>query len=173
MLFELISTVIAGIAGAGFMMLLNRTFRGRFPRWLIPAAAGCAMVAATISNEYGWYDRTVANFPDRLAVAETVENKAFFRPWTYVKPFVDRFMAVDLDSVTPIAGTQGVVAVDLLLFGRWQQAQKVQAVFDCANHRQSQRPADMTVTAEGELPGAIWHPIEADKPVMGLVCGGA
>ena len=57
MFWELIAVFVAGFAGAGAVMLLNRVTGGRLPRWLMPLGAGAAMLVATISSEYGWYGR--------------------------------------------------------------------------------------------------------------------
>ena len=38
MFLELIAVIFAGIAAAGVVMLLNRTLKGRLPRWMAPVA---------------------------------------------------------------------------------------------------------------------------------------
>ena len=95
MLFELIAAIVAGFAGAGVILMANKLLGGRLPRWLTPAGAGLAMLAMAIVNEYGWYPRTVGGLPEGLEVATTAEDRAIYRPWTYVVPFVTRFLAVD------------------------------------------------------------------------------
>lgn len=172
MFLELIATFVAGFAAAGLMMLLNRTLGGRLPRWLIPIAAGAAMIAATISSEYSWYSRTVNALPEGIEVARTVESRAFYRPWTYVKPYTERFMAVDTASVRRNDAQPGLVLVDLVFFGRWQQVQKLAVMFDCVGHRQTQLPEEVNFDAEGALIGAKWGPIAADDPALTLACGG-
>ncbi len=52
---ELITTVCAGIAGAGVALLLNIAARRRLPKWVMPVAAGLGM---TISNGHTWFERT-------------------------------------------------------------------------------------------------------------------
>ena len=74
MFLELIATVFAGLAVAGVVMLVNRMTGGKLPRWFVPVAAGLGMIGTTISNEYSWYDRTVATLPEGLEIAQTVEN---------------------------------------------------------------------------------------------------
>ncbi|MEO1190053.1 MAG: hypothetical protein AAFW60_13380, partial [Pseudomonadota bacterium] len=69
MIFELIAVVVAGFAGAGVALLLNKVVGGRLPRWIIPIAAGLAMFATTIAHDYCWYERTAASLPDGLEVA--------------------------------------------------------------------------------------------------------
>ena len=113
MFFELISTIVAGVAAGLFVWAVNRTLKGRFPKWLVPVAAGAAMLLATISSEYGWYDRTVATMPEGMVVAQTVEERTFYRPWTYMRPFVSRFVAVDLATALSIFTENGAAALKL------------------------------------------------------------
>lgn len=166
MLFELVGTAVAGLAAAGLMWALNRGLGGRLPRWLIPAAAGLAMLAATISSEYNWYDRTRSNLPEGLEVAQTVQNRAFFRPWTYVHPFVHRFVAVDVPTIKTVDAAKGVQSADLYFFSRWQAPQGVPVLFDCVGHRQAPLHAGQGIET------AQWADVAADTPVMKRICGG-
>mmetsp|Transcript_10479 Transcript_10479/g.16994 ORF Transcript_10479/g.16994 Transcript_10479/m.16994 type:complete len:111 (+) Transcript_10479:538-870(+) len=95
MFFELIGTIVAGVAAGLIVWALNRTLKGRLPSWLVPVAAGAAMLATTISSEYSWFGRTSGTMPEGMVVAQTVEESAFYRPWTYARPYVSRFVAVD------------------------------------------------------------------------------
>ena len=167
MFLELIATFVAGFAAAGLMMLVNRTLGGRLPRWLTPIAAGAAMIAATISSEYSWYGRAASSLPEGIEVAHTVESKAFYRPWTYVKPYTERFMAVGVATLRRNPSQPG-----LLFFGRWQPVQKLAVMFDCQGLRQTQLPEEVNFDAQGALIGANWAPIAADDPALLLACGG-
>ena len=42
MFFELVGTIVAGVAAGLGMWALNRVLRGRLPGWLAPVAAGAA-----------------------------------------------------------------------------------------------------------------------------------
>ena len=55
MFLELLAVIIAGFAGAGVMMLVAKLAGNRLPRWLVPVAAGAAMLGTTISSEYSWF----------------------------------------------------------------------------------------------------------------------
>lgn len=172
MFLELIATFVAGFAGAGMMMLVVRLFRGRLPRWLIPVAAGAAMLGATISSEYSWYSRTSGNLPEGVTVAHTVEGKAMYRPWTYLLPYTERFMAVDTATLRRNEAQPGMVLAELLFFGRWQPVQKLAVMFDCVGHRQTQLPEEVNFDDNGALIGAVWVPIPADDPALVIACGG-
>ncbi|MGH1356503.1 MAG: hypothetical protein ACRBBS_15670 [Thalassovita sp.] len=173
MFLELIATFIAGIAGAGVLMLLNRALGKRLPRWMIPVAAGAAMLVSTISSEYSWYSRTSGSLPEGIEVAETVESKVMYRPWTYAKPFVERFVAVDVATARRNPDQPGIVLVDLLFFGRWQPLRKLAVMFDCQNNRQTLVPEEVNFDADGALIGAQWGAISPDEPTFELACGGA
>jgi hypothetical protein len=173
MFLELIATFIAGIAGAGLVMLLNKVLGGRLPRWLMPVAAGAAMLLSTISSEYSWYSRTSGNLPEGVEVAETIESQVMYRPWTYAFPFVERFVAVDVGTARRHPNQPGKVLADLLFFGRWQQVQRLAVMYDCQNNEQTLVPEEVNFDDDGALIGAQWGPIPADDPTLKLACGGA
>lgn len=173
MFLELIATFIAGIAGAGVVMLVNRLLGGRLPRWLIPVAAGAAMLVSTITSEYSWYRRTAEALPEGIEVAQTIESKAMYRPWTYLKPYTERFVAIDVGTARRNPDQPGKVLVDMLFFGRWQPLQKLAVMFDCPNTLMTVVPEEVNFEPDGTLIGAKWGPVPADEPSLVLACGGA
>ncbi|MEO0654808.1 MAG: hypothetical protein AAFY77_08065 [Pseudomonadota bacterium] len=170
MFLELIATFIAGFAGAGAVMLINRILGGRLPRWLTPVAAGGAMLAATIANEYGWYDRTVASMPEGMEVATAVEESAFYRPWTYIAPYTSRFIAVDTASVRTNDALPGQRMVDLVIYGRWAAVTKLQVLVDCEGNRRADLIDGISLADSGEVIGAQWIDLDPEDPVAGLTC---
>ncbi|MFY0680157.1 MAG: hypothetical protein JXR13_06235 [Thalassovita sp.] len=172
MFLELIATFIAGIAAAGLMMLLNKGLGGRLPRWLVPVAAGAAMIAATISNEYSWFGRTSAALPPEVQIAQTVESQTFYRPWTYVSPFVERFMAVDTTSRRTNANVPDQHMVDLLFFGRWSAVQVLPVLVDCATLLQAPLDDSTVFDDDGAVRSANWAPLAKDHGVVRIVCEG-
>ncbi|MBM9596057.1 hypothetical protein [Roseitranquillus sediminis] len=169
---ELIAVVVAGMAGAGVALLLVRTVRS-LPRWLVPIAAGAAMFTTAIALEYGWYGRTVAGLPDRMEVVVTRENQAPFRPWTYVAPYIDGFVAVDTGSVRTNEAAPDQRLVDLLVFGRWVPVRRVPAIFDCAGGRRADVVEGVTFAEDGAVQGASWVETGLDDPVTRAACAGA
>ncbi len=170
MFFELIGTILAGVATALFVWALNRTLKGRLPSWLVPVAAGAAMLLATISSEYGWASRTQANMPAGFVVAETVEEQKFYRPWTYAKPFVSRFIAVDQNSVRTHATHPDQRIVDLVFYGRWTRTAKIPALFDCANNSRADLADGVEFGPDGAVLDAQWYPMDADAPLLRAAC---
>ncbi len=173
MIFELIGTVMAGVAAALLMWAINRTFKGRLPKWLIPACAGLAMLAATISSEYSWYTRTAATMPEGMVVAQTVEETAFYRPWTYAAPFVSRYVAVDRISMRTHPAHPDQRIVDLVFYGRWTRTAKVPMLFDCAQNRRADVVDGITFGAGGEVVDATWFALDANDPLLRTACAEA
>ncbi|MEQ5872822.1 hypothetical protein J4E08_23520 [Sagittula sp. NFXS13] len=161
MFLELLAVIFAGIAGAGVMMLVTRFVA--LPRWLVPIGAGAAMLAATISSEYGWYGRTVNGLPEGVLVAQTAPSKAPWRPWTYVFPMTDRFIAVDTRRTQANLETPQLYITDLYFFGRWQPLTQVEIMIDCANMRRADPARD-----DGAEP--VWRTVGADDPIVQIVC---
>lgn len=174
MFFELIGTIVAGIAMALLTWAVNRVIlKGRLPSWLTPVSAGLAMLVATISSEYGWYDRTRAAMPQGMVVAQTVEEKIFYRPWTYAKPFVTRFVAVDQAAMKTHPDQPDKRIVDLVFYGRWTRTAKVPILFDCANSKRADIVDGVEFGASGEVVGAEWFDMPANDPVLVTACAEA
>ncbi len=171
MFLELIGTVFAGIAMAGAVMLVNRLAGGLLPRWAAPVGAGLAMLAVTVSMEYSWYGRTAANLPEGVVVARTVSKQSLYQPWTYLSPYVDRFVAVDEMSLKRNASVPGQRMIDLYFFGRWAPLRKVPAIYDCAQSRLATLDSGVAFGDDGEVRNAAWGPVASDDPVLQSVCG--
>lgn len=170
MFLELVATLVAGVAGAGLMMLLNMGTGRRLPRWLTPVAAGAAMIAATISNEYGWYDRTREALPEGLVVAQTVENQSFFRPWTYLAPYTERFVAVDMTGRQSHAAQPDQYIADVYFFGRWSPVNKMPVLVDCPMARRAPLADDVKFGADGAVSGISWVKVNSDDPLLSTIC---
>ena len=172
MFFELIGTIIAGAAAGLLVWAINRTLKGRLPQWLIPASAGLAMIAATISSEYGWYNRTVATMPQGIVVAQTIEEKAFYRPWTYATPFVSRFVAVDQQSIRTHPDQPDQRIVDLVFYGRWTRTAKVPMLFDCAKFKRADVVDGINFDDTGRVIDAQWFNVPLNDPLLTTACTG-
>lgn len=170
MFFELIGTIIAGVAVGLGLWALNHLLKGRLPGWLVPAGAGLAMLIATISSEYGWYDRTRTAMPEGMVVAQAIEESALWRPWTHAAPFVTRFVAVDLASIRTHPAQPGQRILDLVFYGRWARTAKVPALFDCVNGRRADIVDGVDFGEDGAVLNAAWHQALPDDPIMKAAC---
>ncbi|MGI3165004.1 hypothetical protein [Pseudooceanicola sp. 200-1SW] len=173
MFFEMIAVIVAGFAGAGLALILAKASGGRLPRWLIPVAAGAAMIAMAIFNEYDWYPRTVAGLPEGVEVVVTAEESALWRPWTLVAPFTSRFIAVDTQSLRALPGAGEGAAplrvIDIFAFARWQPTRALRVAVDCAGGRRADIGPEVAITDQG-LTGATFRPMGADDPVVAATC---
>lgn len=169
MFLELIATFAAGFGAAGLVLCINIITRGRLlPKWVMPVAAGAAMIGMAIWSEMTWAERTQQNFPDGVVVVEEISVSAWWRPWTYVTPQTTRMMAVDLPSIRQNEVNEAVVLVDVILFARWQAPSALPVFVDCANDKR----AAVSEAALADLSKAVWLDIPAGNALLSTVCAG-
>jgi hypothetical protein len=173
MLLEFVGTLLAGLA-AGMLVFAIRSWKPHLvPKWALPVVAGAAMIVATISSEYGWYGRVSEQLPETFVVAQTVEERAPWRPWTYVRPYVTRFVAVDQGTARTHPEVPGQRMVDLYFFGRWTPLRQVTVLWDCPGRRTAALGEGTEFGADGQVAGADWQPIAADDPLFVAACAEA
>lgn len=170
MFVELIATVFAGIGCAGIVMLLNMLSGRRLPKWLMPVAAGAGMIGMTISNEYTWFGRTAERLPDGVEIALTVDEQSWLRPWTQLRPYTKRFVAVDVAGLRRNAAQPDQRLVDLYFFGRWSPVNLTPMLLDCAGARSAVLIDGAEFAADGAVSDADWQAMPAGDPILALVC---
>ena len=173
MFFELIATFAVGLGVAGIVLIVDRLTGRRLPRWLVPVAAGLAMIGFTINSEYGWFGRTRAALPETLEVVRAVEDRAPYRPWTYLAPYVSRFAALDRASIRRNEAVPEQRLADLYLFGRWAPTRRVPVVIDCARSRRADMVEGFSFAEDGRVENVAWHALEADDPLLDAACAEA
>ncbi len=170
MFVELIATVFAGLAFAGLAMLVNITAKRRLPNWITPVAAGLGMIGMTISNEYTWFDRTAEQLPEGISVAMTVDEQSWFRPWTQIWPYTERFVAVDTGTARSNPNVPDQRMADLYFFGRWSPVNQAPMLFDCAAGRSALLIDGAVFTDDGTVSNADWQAVPEGDPILRLVC---
>ncbi|WP_170393701.1 hypothetical protein [Ruegeria arenilitoris] len=171
MFLELIGTIFAGIAFAGVVMGVNKLTGGRLPRWAAPVAAGLGMIGMTIASEYSWYDRTTETLPEEMEIVQEVKSRAFYRPWTYAVPFVNRFAAIDTASVRTNEQVPDQRLVDMYFFGRWSPISKLPVAVDCATNSRASLADGAEFGDDGQLLNADWLTVNAEDPIVEATCG--
>ncbi|WP_376871469.1 hypothetical protein [Albirhodobacter sp. R86504] len=168
MINDFISMIAAAVLAVICVYIANhlsRKLRGTaLPKWAMPAAAGVAMLGYTVYAEYRWFPDLAAKLPAQTVIAQQVESRMIYRPWTFLVPLTTRFIA--LDRIVPEGDFR---RADLLLIARWKAPLQVPVVFDCA---QSKR-ADLIEGAQleaGVLTGAQWITLPAQDPVLQAAC---
>ena len=170
MYVDIITIIAAGFAAAGIVMILNRLIGGRLPRWAIPAGAGAGMILMSLTNEYRWYPRTLELLPAGFEVISTADHSAAYSPWTYVVPYVDRFVAVDLDGVQRNEGQPDLRLSRVIFFTRWEPVRVLPVVFDCAQGRSALLDAEKVFNDDGTVRVARWDQTGQNDPPTALVC---
>jgi hypothetical protein len=170
MLFDILALVSAGFAAGGVALLAQRLSGRRLPRWIVPGAAGAAMLAYAVWSEYSWFGRTSAALPEGVVVAARNSESAPWRPWTYLWPITDLFVAVDRRTRRTHAGAPGQSMVDVHVIERWQPVRSATVLFDCRGRRRAELGAGVDVAPDGTVAEAAWEPLPADDPVLLAAC---
>lgn len=158
----MLNDYITMFAGAVFAVIVLyaarhalRKFAGfELPKWAMPAAAGAAMLAASIWNEYHWFPDTLARMGERVEVISANEDAAPWRPWSYLWPITTRFAVLDVQSRA--APAPGVVTGTLYFVARWQKVQPVMVAYDCVARKQAVLGGEAVVNADGTLSAGQW-----------------
>ncbi|ADZ92360.1 hypothetical protein [Marinomonas mediterranea] len=171
MFWEFFATISAGLAGAGIALALRKFTLSKAPKWLIPSFAGLSMLTFQIHSEYTWFDHQSSRLPEGVIVLKTVEEKAPWRPWSYLYPQTLRFIAVDIERAAKNHANPDLVLVDLYFFERRQLAKRVPQVIHCGLNMR----ADFTNLLDIPQPGKPtiskeWKPLKSDDPLKQELC---
>jgi hypothetical protein len=169
MFFELVGTIMAGIAAALLIWAIRR-WKPAIPNWVLPVGAGVAMLAAAMSSEYGWYTRISGQLPETFVVAQRLDERSPLRPWTYILPYTSRFVAIDRGSLRTNPQVPDHRMVDLYFFGRWAPNQRLTVLWDCARNRTAALGEGAVFDEDGQVANASWQPVPPDDPVFVAAC---
>lgn len=168
MVFDLVAAVAAGFVGAGLALTLGLVVRT--PRWLVPVFAGAAMLGFAIWNDYSWFERTTAALPADVVVLQAPPNRSPFRPWTYLLPLRDRFLAVDKAAVRTHSRQRRQRLADVLVVSRYGRDARVPVLVDCAARRRADLIDGAQFDAGGTLLNARWQTLDGDDPLAAVLC---
>lgn len=160
MFLELIAVFIAGFAGAGIALGLTKVSGGRLPKWLVPIGAGLAMIVATMSLEYSWFERTRSGLPEGSIVLSSEAGGAPWRPWTYVLPLTDRFWSANPDDMLVNETDPNRRIAKIVRHGRWARPQLRVVAVDCA----------AKLWADGETATPEWREDSPALPLVASLC---
>lgn len=177
MLYEFIATIAAAFGMAGLALVithLSKLAGKRAPKWLIPLFAAIGIFGFQIHQEYNWYDQQVNQLPNGVTVVKTAESTEWFRPWSYVKPQILRFIAADTGNATAQINDPNIYLVNLYLFERRRSVQQIPQVIDCAAPARADYviPAkDNKLTIDEHVKQTtMWRPLETDDPLFINIC---
>lgn len=172
MIWELIATLCAGLAGAGIALLLRKLTLGKTPKWVVPACAGLGMLSFQIQSEYTWYEHQSSLLPNGVVVIKTVEEQAPWRPWSLVYPQTTRFIAADLHNAAQNHINENVFLVDLYFFERRLAAKRVTQVVHCSAQARANFSDQLTISSGALVDSDLWHPLNQEDPLLQAVCHG-
>ncbi len=170
MLFILIATLAVGLAAGGLVWGVRRLTGNRLPRYAMPIAAGFAMFAFVLWNDYSWFERMVASLPDDTRVARTYTDLSLWRPWTYLVPRINRFAAVDLAAARRHPDHPDLVLAEVVLLTRLEPELRVRQLFDCARWRRGDLTAETRFADDGRLDGVRWSRPDPEDPLVRAAC---
>lgn len=168
MLLTLLGALSVGVFAACVAFIIRR-FLGVNARFLIPLSAGAAMLGFTLWNDYTWFDRTVAVLPGSVVVTGTFESTNPMQPWTLVVPYVNRFSAMNLASVSANDSDPAIRRAQVFLVARFQPTFATWQAFDCAGNRRADLGGE-TLDARGLPDDAAWLPLAPDDPMLVAAC---
>ncbi|WP_299188819.1 hypothetical protein [uncultured Psychrobacter sp.] len=177
MLFEFIATIAAAFGMAGLALIithLSKLAGKRAPKWLIPLFAAIGIFAFQIHQEYNWYPQQVAKLPEGVTVVKTAESTEWFRPWSYAKPQILRFIAADVDNASVQVDNSDIYLVNLYLFERRRSVQKVPQVIDCnaparADYVLPEKGSTLTIDEHVKQTTA-WRDLAKDELLFTSIC---
>ncbi|KXS51885.1 MAG: hypothetical protein AWU57_3726 [Marinobacter sp. T13-3] len=127
MFWNLLATVFCGLGAAGVAMGIRAITAKRAPKWLIPVFAGLGMLGYLVYGEYTWFEHKKSLLPEEAVIVSTEQEGIYFRPWTFLFPYVTAFSAVDVNGIQPVPNSDGVKQFVLYRFE--------QTVTDSVSHR--------------------------------------
>ncbi|KKO49137.1 hypothetical protein VT06_07775 [Arsukibacterium sp. MJ3] len=170
MLWELIATIFAGLGAAGIALGIRFISRNKAPRWLIPVFAALGMLGFQVQSEYNWYQHQASLLPEGVVVVRTVEQQAFWRPWSYVYPQTLRFIAADIANAAPNQRNNAIWLVDLYFFERRLSAKRVPQVVHCQQQARADFTKQLPIPAPGEAISKDWIKLDNNDPLLLALC---
>ena len=177
MLFEFIATIAAAFGMAGLALVITHISKlagKRAPKWLTPLFAAIGIFAFQIHQEYNWYTQQVNLLPKGVNVVKTAQSTQWFRPWSYVKPQILRFIAADTGNASVQVDDPNMHLVNLYLFERRRSVQKILQVIDCETPARADYviPAqDSTLTIDEHVKQTTaWRTLSEMDPLFITVC---
>jgi hypothetical protein len=169
MAIDLIAALFVA-AITGMLVWLLRRWMPALPRWLVPTAAGLALIGYTVWSEYDWFPRMSSQLPPEIEVVASLEEASPFRPWTYLAPTTTSFVALDHRKTLSHPQKADLRMVTLYSFARTGGMTEGLMAVDCATSRQALIVTGVQITDAGELTGAEWQPTAEDDRLHQAAC---
>lgn len=169
MALELLGSFFVALTLGLVVWALRKRFAA-IPGWLMPASAGLGLIVTAIWMEYTWFDRVSGALPPEFVVTNAETSASPLRPWTYVVPLVNRFVALDGSKLARHPERDELVVAPVFGFSRWQNPQSALMIFDCAGKRRVPLAEGMAIDTDGILTGADWLVLAAPDGLQAAAC---
>jgi hypothetical protein len=169
MALELLGSLFVALT-LGLLVWALRKRLQAIPRWAVPLVAGLGLIGTTVWMEYSWFDRVSRALPAGFAVANAEAGASPLRPWTYVAPMTNRFVALDGTKRASHPERPELIVAPVFGFARWQNPQSSLMVFDCAGKRRVAVTEGMKIDANGTLTGAEWQMLDSADGLQEAAC---
>lgn len=167
MFWNFLATVFCGLGAAGIALGLRAITAKRAPKWLIPVFAGLGMLGYLVYGEYTWFEHKQSLLPEEAVVVNTEKEGIYFRPWTFVAPYVTAFSAVDVNGISQSPANDNIKQFVLYRFE--------QTVADSVSHRlhviNCESRELVPLDADGNPNIDNLKVIDASDPLYQTVCG--
>ncbi|HUH59433.1 MAG TPA: hypothetical protein VL001_05080 [Candidimonas sp.] len=170
---DLLSMLATAALAACLVFILRRALRKSrhaLPRWAMPAAMGCTMIAYSVWSEYSWFTRMQSALPPNVVVLGTGQRSVPWAPWTYPAPVTVRFVAMDTRAISRSEKKPELVRGQLLLVERWQPTRTVAVAFNCVSNQRADLVGRAALASDGTLTGAQWHAVAPTEPALKAAC---
>ncbi|MEN3792571.1 hypothetical protein [Fulvimarina sp. MAC3] len=132
MALELFAAIALALSVGGIVYFLRKISGGRLPKTTIPLFAALALVGFAVWGDYSWASRTASALPDRLVVVDEISQSNLWRPWSFIFPVSERFVAADIGGAQRNENDPGKVRVELYYMERRVPARRQTVVIDCS-----------------------------------------
>ncbi|WP_250163232.1 hypothetical protein [Psychrobacter sp. WY6] len=116
----------------------------------------------------------MSKLPAGVQVVKVAKSTEWFRPWSYIKPQILRFIAADTANASVQVDNPDVYLVNLYLFERRRSVQKVPQVIDCriparADYVIPEKDSKLTIDEHVKQTTA-WRELATDDPLFISIC---
>ncbi|MCP4966729.1 MAG: hypothetical protein GY926_16070, partial [bacterium] len=133
-------------------------------------AAGLTMICYAVWSDYSWASRTIAELPDHVKVVKQISTPTPWKPWTYLFPQVDRFIALDSSQTRKNDEMPGFVLTEVILVARLEPAVTTRQLFDCTQARRTDIILSDGFSEDGMPINPEWVPLNRTDELFRLVC---
>lgn len=172
-MLHLIAVFAMGFLAAGLVLLVYKLRGVKAPRYLVPMAAGLAMIGYSVWSDYSWASRTIDGLPDHVRVVKEISSSAPWKPWTYLIPQVDRFIALDSSETRRNERLPGFVMAEVILVAQREPAVTTRQLFDCTQSRRTDILPTAEFTDDGMPVAPQWVPLEPGDALYQQLCAGS